>query len=102
MNKWTSLKALIQDRLSHKVHYSFDRGHEQDQLYWVMEEMKALEDNERKQEVSEALHIINKTHGETLKQLNDSSEGFLYTGIPIFDQKTWERILEEKGLQGLS
>lgn len=94
MNKWTSLKSLIQARLSHRVHYSFDRGHEQDQLYWVLEEMKALEENERKQGVSEALTIINKT--------NNSSEGFLYTGIPIFDQKTWERILEEKGLQGLS
>ena len=102
MNKWNSLKSLIQAKLSHRVHYSFDRASEYDQLNWVMEEMKALEANERKQEVSEALTIINETHGETLKKLNDSSEGFLYTGIPIFDQKTWERILEEKGLQGLS
>jgi hypothetical protein len=95
MNKWNSLKSLIQAKLSNRVHYSFDRAYEQDQLYWVMEEMKALEENERKQEVAEALNIINKPHG-------DFSEGFLYTGIPIFDQKTWERILEEKGLQGLS
>lgn len=29
-------------------------------------------------------------------------EGFLYTGVPTFDQKAWDEILEEKGLQGLS
>lgn len=29
-------------------------------------------------------------------------EGFLYTGVPKFDQKAWEKILEEKGLQGLA
>ena len=29
-------------------------------------------------------------------------EGFLYTGVPKFDQKAWDHILEEKGLQGLA
>jgi hypothetical protein len=30
------------------------------------------------------------------------NEGFLFTGIPTFDQKAWDRIIEERGLQGLS
>jgi len=29
-------------------------------------------------------------------------EGFLFTGVPKFDQKSWDKIIEEKGLQGLS
>ena len=29
-------------------------------------------------------------------------EGFLYTGVPKFDEKDWPEILEEKGFQGLS
>ena len=29
-------------------------------------------------------------------------DGFVFTGIPEFDKKDWEKILEEKGLQGLS
>ena len=32
----------------------------------------------------------------------EKDKGFLFTDVPTFDQKTWERILEEKGLQGLS
>lgn len=45
------------------------------ELDWVLKEMEALEKKENT---------------------------FLFTDIPEFDRKAWEKILEEKGLQGLS
>lgn len=75
MDNWTTLKHLIKAKLSWDVHYSHSRDHEHNQLNWVLHEMEALE---------------------------NKKNNFLFTDVPSFDQKSWEKILEEKGLQGLS
>lgn len=75
MDKWQTLKHLIKAKLSWDVHYSHNRAFEHDQLKWVLREMESLDEKEG---------------------------GFLFSEIPSFDKKDWEKILEEKGLQGLS
>lgn len=52
MDKWESLKNLIDANLSWPVHYSFERPVERDQLYRVRQWMDSLdkqeaEENER-------------------------------------------------------
>lgn len=37
-----------------------------------------------------------------MTQLDIEDNGFYFSGIPEFDRKAWEKILENKGLQGLS
>jgi len=37
-----------------------------------------------------------------MARIEREENSFLFTGIPTFDQKEWEQILEEHGLQGLS
>ena len=58
------------------------------------------------QRVKEWMEYLEKKESENIKlhvqKMAVKEEGFLYTEIPIFDRKTWDRILEEKGLQGLS
>jgi hypothetical protein len=77
MDKWEELKLLIDGHMSWPVIYSHSREFEKGEMKRVKEWMKYLEDKEK-------------------------DRGFLFTEVPNFDQKTWEKILEEKGLQGLS
>lgn len=77
MDKWEELKKLIDGHLSWPVIYSHSRDFEKGELMRVKEWMEYLEKKEK-------------------------DTGFLFTDIPDFDKKTWERILEEKGLQGLA
>ena len=35
-------------------------------------------------------------------KLDIEEKGFYFTDIPDFDRKAWERILDERGIQGLS
>ena len=77
MDKWEELKKLIDADISWPVHYSLDRNYEKSVLHRIKDRMEYLEKKEK-------------------------DKGFLFTDVPTFDQKTWERILEEKGLQGLS
>lgn len=105
MDKWEELKLLIDGQMAWPVIYSHSREFEKGEMKRVKEWMKYLEEKEkqeRRKNIDKALETINERHGETLKALDDKQKGFLYTDIPTFDQKTWERILEEKGLQGLS
>lgn len=37
-----------------------------------------------------------------MEELERKENTFLFTDIPTFDRSSWEKILEEKGLQGLS
>lgn len=77
MDKWEELKKLIDAQMSWPVIYSHSREFEKGEMKRVKEWMEYLEEKEQ-------------------------NKGFLFTDVPTFDQKTWERILEEKGLQGLS
>ena len=94
MNKWEELKHLINADIGWPVHYSHSREYEQRQMRRVLEWMEYLENKEAKD-------IKDHTQIMAVKE-EKHEEGFLFTSIPTFDQKTWERILEEKGLQGLS
>lgn len=101
MDKWEKLKLLIQADLAYKTHYSFERPVEHDKLYRVLEWMKELENTAlREEKISDALKVINETHGETLKRLADTPKGFLFTDVPEFDKATWKKMLEN--LEGLS
>ena len=77
MDKWEELKKLIDGHMAWPVIYSHSKEFEKGEMKRVKEWMEYLEKKEK-------------------------DKGFLFTDVPTFDQKTWERILEEKGLQGLS
>lgn len=90
MDKWEELKKLIDGHMSWPVIYSHSREFEKGEMQRVKEWMEYLE---KKESENIKLHV---------QKMAVKEEGFLYTEIPIFDRKTWDRILEEKGLQGLS
>ena len=90
MDKWNELKKLIDGHMSWPVIYSHSRDFEKGEMNRVKEWMEYLE---KKESETIKLHV---------QKMAVKQEGFLYTDVPTFDQKTWERILEEKGLQGLS
>ena len=90
MDKWEELKKLIDGHMSWPVIYSHSRDFEKGEMQRVKEWMEYLE---KKESENIKLHV---------QKMAVKEEGFLYTEIPIFDRKTWDRILEEKGLQGLS
>ena len=77
MDKWEELKKLIDGHMAWPVIYNHSKEFEKGEMQRVKEWMEYLEKKEK-------------------------DKGFLFTDVPTFDQKTWERILEEKGLQGLS
>lgn len=91
MDKWEELKRLIDAHLAWPVIYSHSRDFEKGEMKRVKEWMEYLE---RKEIDSIKLHVQ--------KMAVEEEQGFLFTDIPNFDQKTWEKIIEEKGLQGLS
>ncbi len=77
MNKWDELKHLVAADLSHVVHYSSDKKFEHNSMLRVKEWMEYLD-----------------------KKDQDNTQGFLFTGIPTFDQQNWDKML--KNLEGLS
>lgn len=83
MDKWAELRLLLEATLSHNVQYSYDKAFDRYSYQRVMEWMDSLEKREKKE-----------------REKHESS--FLFTGVPTFDQKAWDEILESKGLQGLS
>lgn len=93
MDKWNELKKLIDGHMAWPVIYSHSKEFEKGEMKRVKEWMEYLE---KKESQDIKLHV-QKMAVEEKKQ-----EGFLYTEIPVFDRKTWDKILEEKGLQGLS
>ena len=88
MNKWEELKKLIDADLSWPVHYSLDRNYEKGVLMRIKDRMEYLEEKEAK-EIKDHAQIMGV-----------KEEGFLFTGIPTFDQKEWDKML--KNLEGLS
>ena len=94
MDKWTELRLLINADIGWPVHYSHSREYEHSQMKKVLEWMEYLDKKE-------ADNIKSHVQVMGIKQ-EQQEEGFLFTSIPTFDQKSWEKILEEKGLQGLS
>ena len=90
MDKWEELKKLIDGHTAWPVIYSHSKEFEKGEMKRVKEWMEYLE---KKESETIKLHV---------QKMAVKQEGFLYTDVPTFDQKTWERILEEKGLQGLS
>ena len=93
MDKWNELKLLIDGQMAWPVIYSHSREFEKGELKRVKEWMEYLEKKE-----SENINL----HVQKMAVKEEVQEGFLFTSIPTFDQKTWERILEEKGIQGLA
>ena len=93
MDKWEELKLLIDGHMAWPVIYSHSREFEKGEMNKVLEWMEYLEKKESK---DIATHVQKMAVEET------KQEGFLFTSIPTFDQKAWEKILEQKGLQGLS
>lgn len=75
MNKWERLRKLMKADISHAAHYSSDRNYEHGVTQRYLMIMDDLDKKEK-------------------------NEGFLFTDIPTFDQKTWDRML--KNLEGLS
>ena len=88
MNKWEELKKLIDADLSWPVHYSLDRNYEKGVLMRIKDRMEYLEEKEAK-EIKDHAQIMGV-----------KEEGFLFTGVPTFDQKEWDKML--KNLEGLS
>lgn len=82
MNKWEELRLLIEATLAHNVQYSHDKAFDRHSYQRVLVWMDDLDKRENK-------HL-------------EESNAFLFTDIPEFDRKSWERILEERGLQGLA
>ena len=93
MDKWEELKKLIDGHMAWPVIYSHSKEFERGELKRVKEWMEYLEKKES--------NYI-KDHAQIMAVKEDKEQGFLFTEIPTFDQRTWDRILEEKGLQGLS
>ena len=90
MDKWEELKKLIDGHMAWPVIYNHSKEFEKGEMKRVKEWMEYLEKKESK---DIATHV---------QKMAVKEEGFLYTEIPVFDRKTWDKILEEKGLQGLS
>ena len=88
MDKWTELKILIDADLAWPVHYSLDRNYEKGVLMRIKDRMEYLEEKEAK-EIKDHAQIMGV-----------KEEGFLFTGVPTFDQKEWDKML--KNLEGLS
>lgn len=82
MDKWSELKSLIDAQLSWDVHYSLEKPVEHNAIHKVKLWMDDLDRREK----------------EELEETN----AFLFTDVPEFDKKSWEKIQEEKGLQGLA
>lgn len=82
VDKWIELRSLIEATLAHNVQYSHDKAFDRYSYQRVLEWMDYLDKREKKE----------------VEEINT----FLFTDIPDFDKKAWERILEERGLQGLS
>ena len=92
MNKWEELKKLIDADLSWPVHYSLDRNYEKSVLMRIKDRMNYLEEKEAKDI---------KYHAQIMAvKEEEKQEGFLFTGVPTFDQKEWDKML--KNLEGLS
>ena len=102
MDKWDELKCLVEADLSWDVHHSTERPYSKNTMVRVKRWMDLLEskENSRIEEVRRLSNIINHVHSTTLKKLEDKPKGFLFTDVPEFDKKTWEKMLSE--LQGLS
>ena len=62
--------------------------------------MDELDARDRRECIGDALNIVNELHKDTLEQLDDKPKGFLFTGVPDFDQKNWDKML--KNLEGLA
>ena len=82
MDKWEQLRLLIEATVSHNVQYSYDKNVEHYSYKSVLQWMDDLDKREKK-------HL-------------EETNAFLFTDIPEFDKKAWERILEERGIQGLA
>ena len=64
------------------------------------EEIKTMiKDNVAK---NEQLQLVLDFMEDLEKKEKKETGAFYFSDIPTFDQLAWERILEEKGLQGLS
>lgn len=79
VDKWSELRLLIEATLAHNVQYSHDKAYDRYSYQRVLVWMDYLD-----------------------KKEEEESGSFLFTGVPDFDKKSWEHILEEKGLQGLA
>lgn len=77
VNKWQSLRNLMKADISYDVHYSSDKDYEHNVTKRYLRYMDELEEREKKQ-----------------------NKGFLYTDVPEFDKKQWEKML--KNLEGLA
>lgn len=82
MDKWEQLRLLIEGTISHNVQYSYDKNVENYSFKAVLQWMDDLDKRE--------------------KQYVQESNAFLFTDVPEFDKKSWDRILEERGIQGLA
>ena len=77
LDKWESLRCLMKADIAHNVHYSHDKNYEHCVTERYLKYMDELDERDKKQD-----------------------KGFLFTGVPEFDKKTWEKML--KNLEGLS
>ena len=76
MEKWDTLKEWLRVHSEVRTEVTADM---------VLEFMTMLEGEEK----------------SFARQLENEGR-FLFTGVAKFDQKAWDKIMEEKGLQGLS
>lgn len=89
MDKWEELKLLMKADIAHAVHYSHDKNYEHSVTLRHLDMMEQLEKKERENA---------KLHVQTMAAKPE--KGFLYTDVPEFDRKTWQKMLEN--LEGLS
>ena len=75
LDKWEELKLLMKADIAHNVHYSADKRYEHQVTERYLKHMEYLENKEKE-------------------------KGFLFTDVPEFDKKQWEKML--KNLEGLS
>lgn len=77
LDKWESLRNLMKSEIAHTVHYSSDKRYEHELTERYLKYMDELDERDKKE-----------------------NKGFLFTDVPEFDKKTWEKML--KNLEGLS
>lgn len=77
LDKWEELKLLMKADIAHNVHYSHDKNYEHQVTERYLKHMEYLENKEK-----------------------NNDKGFLFTDVPEFDKKQWEKML--KNLEGLA
>lgn len=106
MNVYQKLRSIINSRLSYlNTDTSSINSAKLEELEFVLDQINLLENQETlaqhelmiEREVKMINECISAAADDEWKK--QQQESFLYVGVPSFDQKSFEKILFEKGLK---